>query len=135
MPEPSYTREQCQAVGFNGFALDYVNAPEPMKWFLTRELGLHRIVRSSLLFDLGSAIDALWLQPIVTSNDAIRVDLERAKEFLAPAHRQPPTRYILGSISGALKRAEYGQRQLMNVTKEYRPGKFFSGQSGEWLWG
>lgn len=59
MPEPSYTREQCQAVGFDGFALDYVNAPEPMKWFLTRELGLHRIVSFSFVFILGYTIDEL----------------------------------------------------------------------------
>jgi hypothetical protein len=59
MPEPSYTREQCQAVGFDGFALDYVNAPEPMKWFLKRELGLHRIVRLSSMFNLECATEEL----------------------------------------------------------------------------
>lgn len=49
---------------------------------------------------------------------------------MAPVHKQP-TRYILGSISGVLKRAEYGERQVMNVTKDYKVGKFFSGESGE----
>jgi hypothetical protein len=30
---------------FDGCALDYVECPEPMKFFLMRDLNLHRVVR------------------------------------------------------------------------------------------
>jgi hypothetical protein len=35
---------------FDGYALDYVECPDAMKFFLMRDLNLHRVVRIS--FDL-----------------------------------------------------------------------------------
>lgn len=31
-------------LGFDGYAIDYVSCPEGLKWFLTTNMNLHRIV-------------------------------------------------------------------------------------------
>lgn len=35
---------QMQQLGFQGYALDFVECPEGLKWFLQRDLQLHRTV-------------------------------------------------------------------------------------------
>jgi len=46
---------QMQRMGFDGYALDYVEYPAGMKWFLMRDVNLHRTV-SYLLFPLFPTI-------------------------------------------------------------------------------
>ena len=35
---------QMQNMGFDGYALDYVDYPAGMRWFLMRDVNLHRAV-------------------------------------------------------------------------------------------
>jgi len=37
-----------EKMGFDGYALDYVDYPAGMKWFLMRDVNLHRAVNSYL---------------------------------------------------------------------------------------
>ena len=39
---------QMGNMGFDGYALDYVDYPAGMKWFLMREVNLHRAVNCHL---------------------------------------------------------------------------------------
>lgn len=36
---------QLSELGFDGYALDYVNCPDGLRWYLERELNMHRVVR------------------------------------------------------------------------------------------
>lgn len=42
---PEQSLEDLRAAGFDGFAIDFVEAPELVKWFLKRQLDMHRVVR------------------------------------------------------------------------------------------
>jgi hypothetical protein len=36
-------------LGFDGYALDYVDCPQGMRWYLQRELNFHRTVSMSCI--------------------------------------------------------------------------------------
>ena len=40
--------EQIQAMGFDGYAIDFVDCPDGLKWFLCSDARLHRTVRISI---------------------------------------------------------------------------------------
>jgi hypothetical protein len=43
---PPMDRAELEGRGFDGYALEYVDCAEGLKWFLKRELNMHRTVRS-----------------------------------------------------------------------------------------
>ncbi|KAL1705307.1 hypothetical protein EV121DRAFT_258668 [Schizophyllum commune] len=43
---PPVPSEQLSALGFEGYALDFVKCPEPMRWFLSSNAGMHAIAIS-----------------------------------------------------------------------------------------
>lgn len=43
---------QMEKLGFDGYALDYVDYPAGMKWFLMRDINLHRAVNCYFSFFL-----------------------------------------------------------------------------------
>jgi hypothetical protein len=44
IPAP-YTAEELKERGFDGYALDFLECPEELKYFLQTDMNLHRIVR------------------------------------------------------------------------------------------
>lgn len=42
------TDTQLHNFGFNGFAIDFVECPEGLKWFLVKELNMHRTVGATI---------------------------------------------------------------------------------------
>lgn len=49
---PPASREELQALGFDGYALDFVDCPEGLKWFLQSDVRLHRAVSLPILSSL-----------------------------------------------------------------------------------
>lgn len=45
---PPMERDELKARGFDGYAIDYLECPDGMRWFLKRELNMHRMVRCFL---------------------------------------------------------------------------------------
>ncbi|KAJ6466032.1 hypothetical protein C8R47DRAFT_1025431 [Mycena vitilis] len=91
---PPMSPEELKERGFDGYAIDYVECPEGLKWYLKRELNMHRTAISRRgLRDLQSAIDAVG-RP-------------------GPSGRTPNTNFIDGQTVHQVSRSKYGQRKLM----------------------
>lgn len=43
LPQPA-PADQLRALGFDGYAIDFINCPEGLKWFLCSDARLHRTV-------------------------------------------------------------------------------------------
>jgi hypothetical protein len=41
---PERSLDEIRAAGFDGYAIDFVQAPDFVKWFLKRQLDMHRVV-------------------------------------------------------------------------------------------
>lgn len=42
--ESAETREQILSEGFDGYVLDYIEAPKLIKWYLSKQFNFHQIV-------------------------------------------------------------------------------------------
>lgn len=49
LEEPPRSREELRGAGFDGYAIDFVEAPPLMQFFLKKNLDMHRIVGESLM--------------------------------------------------------------------------------------
>ncbi|KAF9449031.1 P-loop containing nucleoside triphosphate hydrolase protein [Macrolepiota fuliginosa MF-IS2] len=89
------TREELQQLGFDGYALDYVDCPEGLKWFLMRECNFHR--------------NAIAL-------NQRNVDVRQAME--AVGRHGGGASFITGRVMHQVSRSRYGSRALNNMTKD-----------------
>ncbi|KAI0690848.1 hypothetical protein BC835DRAFT_1407403 [Cytidiella melzeri] len=96
-PQPPLGVEELHRLGFDGYALDYVDCPEGMRWWLQSALNLHRTV---------SVI--------------IRVDPTQAMNVLS---RNGSISYVIGKIYNNVKRSKYGKRLAQNQTREIAPAR------------
>ncbi|OBZ70474.1 Structural maintenance of chromosomes protein 5 [Grifola frondosa] len=99
LPPPPMSEEEMRQLGFDGYAINYIDCPEGLKWYLQSEVRLHR-----------TAI----------SLDAGRVDPNRAMEMVA---RTGGATYIIGNVVNTVTRSKYGKRLPQNSTKEVRQAK------------
>ncbi|KAH9016086.1 P-loop containing nucleoside triphosphate hydrolase protein [Lactarius hengduanensis] len=102
-PPPMNQDEVPARNGFDGYAIDFVDCPPPMRVFLMRECQLHRT--------------AIALQPN-------RVDPARAMEAVS---RTGGGSYILGNILNTVMRSHYGRRLPQNLTRDVRPARTLVG--------
>ncbi|KIM34992.1 hypothetical protein M413DRAFT_449948 [Hebeloma cylindrosporum] len=96
---PPMNPEEMQAMGFDGYALDYVDYPAGMKWFLMREVNLHRT--------------AIAL-------NGNRIDVNQAMQLVArPTDRHPGgATFINGNTMNNVTRSRYGRKAIGNVTRD-----------------
>ncbi|KAA1477744.1 P-loop containing nucleoside triphosphate hydrolase protein [Dentipellis sp. KUC8613] len=102
-PPAPMTREEMLACGFDGYAIDYVDCPEEMRYYLTREVGLHRT--------------AIGLQ-------AHKIDVQRATDACA---RTGSGMFIAGTVINNVLRSRYGKQLSQNSTRDLRQARFFVG--------
>lgn len=44
--QPEHSQDTLRAAGFDGYAIDFIEAPQSIKWFLCKQYDLHRVVRT-----------------------------------------------------------------------------------------
>ncbi|TFK69418.1 hypothetical protein BDN72DRAFT_614626 [Pluteus cervinus] len=86
-------------LGFDGYALDHVDCPAGMHWFLKRELNLHRTA--------------------INLNG--RVDVNRAMNMVARVGGG--ANFTSGSSMNTVTRSRYGKRALGNMTRDIKPAR------------
>ncbi|KAI0787066.1 P-loop containing nucleoside triphosphate hydrolase protein [Irpex lacteus] len=106
-PQPPVTHDELRRLGFDGYALDYINCPEGMKWWLKSAVGLHRT--------------AIALDPK-------RVNPAEAMNVLS---RDGSVSYIVGRIHNNVRRSRYGQRLAQNTTREIGNARNLAATTGE----
>ncbi|KDR84246.1 hypothetical protein GALMADRAFT_703330 [Galerina marginata CBS 339.88] len=100
---PPMSDEEMQGMGFNGYAINYLEFPEGMRWFLMRELNLHRTA-------------------IALKN----IDVNRAMELVSrPIPRLHPggATFISGSTMNIVTRSRYGQKAIGNMTRDLQAAR------------
>ncbi|KAI0340832.1 P-loop containing nucleoside triphosphate hydrolase protein [Trametopsis cervina] len=97
--QPPVSVEELNRLGFDGYAMDYIDCPDGMRWWLQSAVGLHRT--------------AIALDPR-------RVNQTEAMEVLS---RNGSINYIVGKIMNSVRRSKYGQRLAQNSTREISPAR------------
>ncbi len=129
LPPPPASAEQLRAIGFDGYAIDFIDCPEGLKWFLCSDARLHRTVR---LFDTARCsrlTELVWLQAIALNPQA--VDPNRAMEMAAQAGG---ANYVIGNVMNQVNRSKYGKRLPQNTTREIQRARSLGAAMGTcWL--
>ncbi|KAK7023765.1 structural maintenance of chromosomes protein 5 [Favolaschia claudopus] len=107
---PPMTPDELAQRGFDGYAIDYVDCPEGLKWYLKRELNMHRTAISLRgIKDLQGAIDAVGRS--------------------GPNGRTPSTNFVERGTLHQVSRSKYGQRTLLSSATELPPARTFGGNT------
>ncbi|KAJ7180479.1 P-loop containing nucleoside triphosphate hydrolase protein [Mycena filopes] len=107
--EPPMSPDELKDRGFDGYAIDYVECPEGMRWFLKRELNMHRTAISRRgIRDLQGAIDAVG-RP-------------------GPGGRTSNTTFVDRETVHQVQRSKYGQRNLMSSSTQLGAVRNFGGK-------
>ncbi|KAI0751154.1 hypothetical protein C8Q80DRAFT_555406 [Daedaleopsis nitida] len=93
--------EQLRALGFDGYAIDFVDCPEGLKWFLCADARLHRT--------------AIAINPKA-------VNPNQAMEMAATAGGAS---YVIGRVMNQVTRSRYGKRLPQNSTREISDARNF----------
>ncbi|KAF8589644.1 P-loop containing nucleoside triphosphate hydrolase protein [Ramaria rubella] len=103
---PPLSTEELHGLGFNGYAIDYVECPDGLKWFLMKELNMHRTP----------------IAPRQVDDNRVQAALSR----LGPDGRSPPgASYISGHTLATVSRSAYGQQKTFTVTRSFREARNF----------
>ncbi|KAI0302916.1 hypothetical protein B0F90DRAFT_184176 [Multifurca ochricompacta] len=100
---PPMTLDEAHSLGFDGYAIDFVECPQAMRAFLQRECQLHRT--------------AIALQ-------TNRVDTARTMEAIS---RAGGGNYIVSNTMNMVTRSQYGRRLPQNLTRDVRPARILVG--------
>ncbi|KJA29565.1 hypothetical protein HYPSUDRAFT_31485 [Hypholoma sublateritium FD-334 SS-4] len=103
---PPMSREELQQLRFDGYALDYVDFPEGMRWFLS-SMNLHR---TAVALN-GSAID-----------------VNQAMQLVArPMHNHSGgATFISGTTMNIVTRSRYGRKAVGNMTRDVQRARSLS---------
>ena len=101
---------QMHELGFDGYAIDFVDRPQAMRGFLMRECQSHRTVRPALLL---CELCQCFMQAIAFQTG--RLDPARAMEVV---FRTGGGSYLVGKPMNIVTRSQYGQRLLQNLTRD-----------------
>lgn len=110
LPKNDQDPEEMKRVGFDAYAIDLVEGPPEVLWFLKRQLDLHRI---------GVALNPNG------------VDLEGAARLFAPKAPGPPQKYIVGFTLYTINRSAYGQRLIQNSSSNINRAAWLVDQSAD----
>ncbi|KAJ6562746.1 hypothetical protein DFH09DRAFT_1159548 [Mycena vulgaris] len=107
---PPMSREELTQRGFDGYAIDYVDCAPGLRWFLKRELNMHRTAISRKgVRDLNGAIEAV-ARP-------------------GPGGRTPPTNFVDRETQHQVQRSKYGQRNVSSSANQISAPKNFGGKA------
>ncbi|RPD67470.1 P-loop containing nucleoside triphosphate hydrolase protein [Lentinus tigrinus ALCF2SS1-7] len=106
LPPPPASAEQLRALGFDGYAIDFIDCPEGLRWFLCSDVRLHRT--------------AIALRPQ-------SVDPNRAMEMAAHAGG---VSYVIGRVMNQVTRSRYGKRLPQNATREIQQARSLAHATG-----
>ncbi|PVF96515.1 P-loop containing nucleoside triphosphate hydrolase protein [Serendipita vermifera] len=104
---PDFTPQQLAAAGMEGFVLDFVEAPDEVKFYLGKALDMHRI---------GVA------------TDVSRANAQAATQLFSPNAPGVTGRYIIGSTNYAINRSAYGRRLPQTNTSSINAPVWFTDQ-------
>ncbi|KAI0658644.1 P-loop containing nucleoside triphosphate hydrolase protein [Cubamyces menziesii] len=99
---PPVPREELKALGFDGYAIDFIECPEGLKWFLCSDVRLHRTA--------------------IAANPRM-VDPNRAMDMAARANG---ANYIIGRVYNQVTRSRYGRRLPQNTTREIQQARMLA---------
>ncbi|KAF7364507.1 Structural maintenance of chromosomes protein 5 [Mycena venus] len=106
-PPPMQPDELAQC-GFDGYAIDYVECSKGLKWYLMRELNMHRTaISQSGIHNLQDAIEAVGSP--------------------GPNGRSVNTMFIDRETVHQVSRSKYGQRKLMTSATSLPRARHFGG--------
>ncbi|KAI9462755.1 P-loop containing nucleoside triphosphate hydrolase protein [Russula earlei] len=103
MMPPPMTLEEMRELGFDGYAINFVDCPRAMHGFLVRECQLHRT-------------------PIALR--AERLNSAKAMEVIS---RTGGGNYVVGKTMNMVTRSQYGRRLPQNLTRDIRPARVLVG--------
>ncbi|GJJ08189.1 hypothetical protein Clacol_002397 [Clathrus columnatus] len=95
---PPLSPQELHSLGFEGYAIDFVECSEGLKWFLMKELNMHRTPIAL------RGVDDVKAQSLLT----------RPGPDGRPA---PNVSYMAANVSASVSRSAYGQRKVMTVTR------------------
>ncbi|KAF7362946.1 Structural maintenance of chromosomes protein 5 [Mycena venus] len=107
---PPMPPAELEQRGFDGYAIDYVECQEGLKWFLKRELNMHR-----------TAISRHGVQNLQGAIDAVGRP--------GPNGRSPNTTFIDRETVHQVSRSKYGQRKLMTSATLLSRARNFGGNA------
>ncbi|KAF8885790.1 P-loop containing nucleoside triphosphate hydrolase protein [Infundibulicybe gibba] len=96
---PPMSEQEMQQLGFDGYAIQYVDCPAGLRWFLQKELNLHRTA---------------------VALNGNNVDVNNAMHAVA---RSGGATFINGRTTNNVTRSRYGRQAVGNMTKDLRPGR------------
>ncbi|EPQ58883.1 P-loop containing nucleoside triphosphate hydrolase protein [Gloeophyllum trabeum ATCC 11539] len=105
---PPLSPEEMAAMHFDGYAIDYVDCPEGLKWYLKKEMQLHR---TAIALD-GSKV------PVAQAMDLV--------SRLGPRGEGGGASFIAGMTMNRVARSRYGKRLPQNSTGDIRPARNFA---------
>jgi hypothetical protein len=112
---------QMRELGFDGYAIDFVECPHAMRGFLMRECQLQRTVRPA---PLSRELYQCFIQAIALQSG--RLDLARAMELVS---RTGGGNYIVGKTMNIVTRSQYGRRLPQNLTRGVREARTLAGSA------
>lgn len=95
LPQPPLAPEELRGLGFHGYALDFLECPEGMRWYFMRDVNMHRTALGPDSVDIGRAMDAV-----------------------ARGAREGGCSFITGKTMSSVSRSAYGQRKVQNSTRD-----------------
>jgi len=109
--------------GFDGYALDYIECPEELKWFLQVN-GLHRTVR--LPFPFLKEVILKYIQPIALNERSVNVN-----ESMTTIGEKGGGNFIAGGVVYNLSRSRYGKRLVQSSTRDYGNARWLGRANGK----
>ncbi|KAJ7181755.1 P-loop containing nucleoside triphosphate hydrolase protein [Mycena crocata] len=107
---PPMSKEELELHGFDGYAIDYVECPEGLKWYLMRELNMHRTAISRRgVRDLNGAIQLVGRT--------------------GPNGRHQQTNFIDRDQVHQVQRSRYGQRHIGSSANKIGKPRNFAGDT------
>ncbi|KAF8165900.1 P-loop containing nucleoside triphosphate hydrolase protein [Crassisporium funariophilum] len=96
---PPMSREELAELHFDGYAIDYVDYPAGMSWFLTKDINLHRTA--------------------VALNGG-KVNVNKAMEYVARPgqYHAGGANFINGETLNIVTRSRYGRKAIANMTRD-----------------
>jgi hypothetical protein len=118
---------------FDGYALDYVECPDAMKFFLMRDLNLHRVVRTFRLACYIVTSLTLALQPIALNGSAVDVNAVMAlvARPIPDFHHPGGANFVNGRTLNVVTRSRYGRKAISNMTRDIQEARNFTAHNSE----
>ncbi|KAG5644817.1 hypothetical protein DXG03_007639 [Asterophora parasitica] len=101
LPPPPLSQEEMAMLGFDGYAIDFIECPDGMRFWLQKELNLHRLAVS------------------LSSN----INVDKAMELVARPETGGNVSFICGMTMNSVGRSRYGKRAVTNMTREIGPAR------------